>query len=154
MKAFVLFSLVLSATFAQAQTMEARRAKDEMVARATLMREAAVKGEDFFKRVKLAEGCVEVGKLFAAAPDHFEGILVRMDFADRDVRRIRDEAYDLLRSSHRMDNWCKTPDHGDVDPDMMADLLKRAGRNLRRHIQVIQRESTSFNNGFEYEYDL
>jgi hypothetical protein len=152
MKYLALLALVIST--AQAQTMESRREKDEMRARAALMRDAAVKGEDAFKKMKLVEGCAEVAKLFAAAPDHLEGILARMDFSRRNVQRTRDEAFDLLRSSHRMDLRCRSEAHQDVDPDQMEDTLKRAGRTLRRHVEVIGRESTSFDNGFRYEYDL
>lgn len=152
MRSLVLLAFVLST--AQAQTMEARREKGEMLARATLMREAAVKSEDAFKKMKLVEGCAEVAKIFVAAPDHLEDILVRMDFSRRNVQRTRDEAYDLLRSSHRMDLRCRSDAHRDVDPGDMEDALKRAGRTLRRHLEVIERESTSFENGFHYEYDL
>ena len=156
MKTFILLSLALSfSSLAFGQSMEVRRAKADMIKRADDLKVAAEQGRLFFKQEKLKEGCDKVTFIFTNSPQHLTGIMNRMDMSKKKIRRIQNQALEMLRLAHAMDYTCKDGENFEkVDPDLFQKRLKNYAKMVKKQRNIIEDQDTDFDNEYHYSYEF
>lgn len=155
MRTFITLMAIAFALPGFAQTMEKRREKSEMIQRTKDLQKNAEDARKLFKLEKLEEGCAKVEFLFKNTPKHLTSIMSNMNILNRKVGRIQDEALDMLRSVHSMNNACKRGENQEkVDPDLFRDVLKDYVKKMKRHRNIIEDKSTDFDNSYYYSYEL
>ena len=151
---YILLSLIFCFG-AQAQTMEARKGKQEMLKRAAEMRLASDEAQELFKSILLDEACEQVNFIFKEMPNHLSSIMSRMNIFDRKIQRLKDESLHLLREVHKLNNSCGLGENKEfVDPDKSRKFLKDFSKKIKKHEKVIKKSSTDYNNTYYYQYEF
>lgn len=153
MKAFVLFFVALITVPALAQTMEARRTKAEMIQRTIDLENHAKEAKRQFIALKIREACNEVAYLSRHTRAHTRAVLSRMNSNKRAVRKMQDEAVEVLQIVDSLMVDCRSQDHAEVDPEYAARRMHRYADHMHDHRVRIEDRSVEFNNAFEYEYE-
>lgn len=150
----ILLSLLFSLG-AQAQTMDARRAKEEMLQRTHAMRVASDEGQELFRNIQLEEACKQVDIIFRVMPNHLSSIMSRMNIFDRKIQKLKAESLELLKEVHRLSNKCEMGEiEVSIDPDKARKFLKDFSKKIKKHEREIKRSSTDFNNTYYYQYEF
>ena len=153
MKALVLFLLAVVAVPAMAQTMGARRIKAEMIQRTIDLENHAKEAKRQFRAEKVKEGCSEVAYLARNTQAHTRAVLGRMNSNKSSVRRMQNEAVEVLQIVDSLMVDCRSQDHADVDPESAARQMHRYADHMHDHRARIEDRSVEFNNSYEYEYE-
>jgi len=153
MKSLIAFFLVALSVPALAQTMEARRIKQEMIQRTVDLENHAKEARRLFNEVKVAEACTQVAYLMRNTPAHARDVLGRMDMRKRSVRRMQDQAVDMLQIVESVHYACRSTDHGDVDPESAARMMRVYAARMQDHRDGIEDRSVEFSNSYRYRYD-
>jgi hypothetical protein len=154
MKTIITLMLIVSMPVL-AQTMEAKRKKTEMIERAQTLRLAAETAEELFENEQVTEACGHVSELFRGLPAYLTSIMSNMNIYDKKIKKMSKEALSLLSDFHAIDQRCKKGENFQfVDPKKGEKLMKTARKTLKRHINVIEDNSTSYNNAYYYNYEF
>ncbi len=150
----ILFTLFLSLG-AQAQTMDARKAKEEMLKRAQDMRVASDEAREMMGDLKIEEACQKVNFIYKEMPQHLSSIMSRMNIFEKKIQALKNESLELLQESHRLNNRCERGDSFEfVDPDKAGKFLKDFSKKMKKHEKVIKKSSTEFSNTYYYQYEF
>lgn len=150
----LLLSLVLTFS-AQAQTMGAIKAKEEMLKRTQEMRVASDEARELLSDLQIEEACQKVNFIFKEMPNHLSSIMSRMNIFEKKIQNLKDESLNLLKDTHRLNNRCEQGDSFEfVDPTAARSLLKDFSKKMKKHEKLIKKSSTEFNNTYYYQYEF
>lgn len=150
----LLLSLVFTFS-AQAQTMGAIKAKEEMLKRTQEMRVASDEARELLRDLQIEEACQRVNFIFKEMPNHLSSIMSRMNIFEKKIQDLKDESLTLLKENHRLNNRCEQGDSFEfVDPKAARSYLKDFSKKIKRHERLIKKSSTEFNNTYYYQYEF
>jgi hypothetical protein len=150
----LLLSLVFTFS-AQAQTMGAIKAKEEMLKRTQEMRVASDEARELIISLQIEEACQKVNFIFKEMPNHLSSIMSRMNIFEKKIQDLKDESLNLLKDTHRLNNRCEQGDSFEfVDPKATRSFLKDFSKKMKKHEKLIKKSSTEFNNTYYYQYEF
>ena len=153
MKSFIAFLFIAISIPAMAQTMEARRAKAEMLQRTIDLENHAKEAKRQFRALDIAKACTDVAYLKTHTRAHTNSVLNRMNSNKRSVRRMQDEAVRVMQIASSVNSDCLSENHNSIDPELAARMMHEYADHMHDHRVRIEDRSVEFDNSFDYEYE-
>lgn len=155
MKFSLLLATLMLSQISFAQTIKARKTKQEMINRTELIITTVEATRKDLKTEDVISACQKISELYHIYKDHVEAIGTHLDFYNRRSNDAKDEALNQLIFVHRQSLICaQGKDSEYVDPTKLRSELKDIEKSLKKQYRTIKKSDTSNENKFEYHYEF
>lgn len=155
MKLGLFLSLLLVGQLAFAETIRAKKNKEEMLKRVD---EMITKVQDARKALKVEDvitACDKIDELFIIYPEHLKAVGGHMDLFNKKTIKAKNESLSQLIYVHKLKNICQSGERGEnLDPKQTDKQMKVMEKSLEKQRKIIKKADTSFENTFYYEYEF
>lgn len=155
MKIALMLGLFLTLQVAHAQTLRAKRIKQEMLDRVEVLVTKVTETRDALDKEDAKTACLKINELFEIYPKHLTAIGTHMDLFNGKTVKIKNEALTQLIYMHQQSLICaKGVDHEYIDIDKIDKEMKKILKSLKKQKKIIKKADTDYENSFYYEYEF